>query len=196
MQLDLEAVVKDLEGRFERDQRPVLAFQVGARLVYVNTAFERLTGLDRASVVGVLEEGGDHPWHTEIEQDRKRKRREFWQLGGRSVEGEWQHADGHPFTVRFVMLEVLGDGDDRVGVFCAVPFDEAEDPLRVKGPMPEFTSRELEVARLLCRGRSVAQIAAELSISPNTVKNHQKKIYGKAGVSSQTRLAWVFGSRL
>ena len=70
MQIDTISLAEDLEGRFERDQRPVLAFKLGARLLYVNSAFERLTGFERDKVVDVVEQSGDFPWYSGPEQKR------------------------------------------------------------------------------------------------------------------------------
>ncbi|HZO71126.1 MAG TPA: LuxR C-terminal-related transcriptional regulator [Ktedonobacteraceae bacterium] len=48
-----------------------------------------------------------------------------------------------------------------------------------------LTARELEVLRLLVQGRTDAQIAEELVISPRTVNRHTTSIYSKLGVSSR-----------
>jgi DNA-binding CsgD family transcriptional regulator len=45
-----------------------------------------------------------------------------------------------------------------------------------------LTVREMEVLRLLARGRSYAEIAAQLGISVNTVGTHIKKLYVKLDV--------------
>jgi DNA-binding CsgD family transcriptional regulator len=47
-----------------------------------------------------------------------------------------------------------------------------------------LTARELDVVRLLARGRSYAQIADELGISVHTVTSHIKSLYRKLGVRS------------
>jgi DNA-binding NarL/FixJ family response regulator len=48
-----------------------------------------------------------------------------------------------------------------------------------------LTAREIEVLRLLARGRSIRQIAHELVISPKTADAHIQHIYAKAGVSTR-----------
>ena len=48
-----------------------------------------------------------------------------------------------------------------------------------------LTERELAVLRLLARGRSTKQIAAELQIAPKTADNHIQSIYSKAHVSTR-----------
>ena len=46
----------------------------------------------------------------------------------------------------------------------------------------ELTAREVEVARLIARGRSNAEIAAELFLSEATVKTHVGRVMAKLGV--------------
>lgn len=49
----------------------------------------------------------------------------------------------------------------------------------------ELTDREVEVLRLLARGLTKKQIAADLFISPKTADNHVQHIYEKIGVSTR-----------
>ena len=57
-------------------------------------------------------------------------------------------------------------------------------PRRHTGPAG-LTPREVEVLRLLTRGLSNKEIAAELVISPKTVGNHVEHIYEKIGASTR-----------
>lgn len=51
-----------------------------------------------------------------------------------------------------------------------------------------LTHRETDVVILLARGLSAKEIAAELALSPHTVRGHIKAIYEKAGVNSRGEL--------
>lgn len=52
-----------------------------------------------------------------------------------------------------------------------------------------FTSREIEILKLIASGLSNKQIARELGSSPNTIRNHIYAVFRKAGVSNRTELA-------
>ena len=53
----------------------------------------------------------------------------------------------------------------------------------------KLTDREVEVLRLVARGNSNPQIAAELCITVNTVKSHLKSILAKLKLDNRTQVA-------
>jgi DNA-binding CsgD family transcriptional regulator len=55
-----------------------------------------------------------------------------------------------------------------------------------------LTEREREVTHLLLQGNSAKAIARSLTISPETARNHLKRIYPKLGVASQAELFALF----
>jgi DNA-binding CsgD family transcriptional regulator len=55
-----------------------------------------------------------------------------------------------------------------------------------------LTEREREVVHLLLQGNSAKAIARVLSISPDTARNHLKRVYPKLEVSSQAELFALF----
>jgi two-component system NarL family response regulator len=54
---------------------------------------------------------------------------------------------------------------------------------------PGLTARELDVLKLIVRGRSNKEIGSDLSISEATVKTHINSILSKLGVSDRTQAA-------
>ena len=54
---------------------------------------------------------------------------------------------------------------------------------------PDLTEREREILTLIARGRSNAEIAAELVISLKTVRNHASNIFNKLQVADRTQAA-------
>jgi DNA-binding NarL/FixJ family response regulator len=62
-------------------------------------------------------------------------------------------------------------------------------PRTAEGMRTELTERELEVLRLIANGRDNSQIAAELHISPKTVKNHISNILMKLQIENRIQAA-------
>ena len=64
---------------------------------------------------------------------------------------------------------------------------------REAGDAPEpaalLSAREREILNLVRQGRTNSQIAAELWISPGTVKKHLENVYGKLGVAGRAAAA-------
>lgn len=57
-----------------------------------------------------------------------------------------------------------------------------------RAPWPAgLTGREVQVLRLVARGRSNRQIAAELCIAEKTARNHVEHVYTKLGVNNRTQ---------
>lgn len=66
--------------------------------------------------------------------------------------------------------------------------EETEDALggeEIPAPGERLTAAELRILQFLPSHRSVPQVAADVHLSPNTVKTHVRSIYRKFGVSSR-----------
>ncbi len=77
------------------------------------------------------------------------------------------------------------DGDAAAAVLTAVG---RRVPRRRNG-VAGLTSREIEVLRLLARGRSTKEIAVQLLVSQRSVEHHIERIYAKAGVRTRAAAA-------
>jgi PAS domain S-box-containing protein len=77
----------------------------------------------------------------------------------------------------------LMSGERVVGVFGL--FEELPEDDRATVPHPHLTPRQMEVLRLLEQGRSTKQIAAELHLSTETVRNHIRRLFRALGVNSR-----------
>ncbi len=64
-------------------------------------------------------------------------------------------------------------------------------------PREPITERELDVARLVGRGRTNAEIAKELFVSLSTVKTHLARVQAKLGARNRVEIAaWAWESGL
>ena len=90
-------------------------------------------------------------------------------------------ADGERLTLEISAVP-FRNGERIVGVFGMLV-----GPLQTEHPPPpaHLTPRQAEMLRLLEQGRSTKQIAAELHLSTDTVRNHIRRLLQALGVSSR-----------
>jgi PAS domain S-box-containing protein len=74
------------------------------------------------------------------------------------------------------------EGGRIVGVFGMVPHREATP---APHPHPHLTPRQNQVLHLLAHGRSTSQIAEELHLSVDTVRNHVRRMFRALDVHSR-----------
>jgi len=89
--------------------------------------------------------------------------------------------DGARLTVEISSVPIYA-GDHLVGVFGQVS-DLVEEPHA--HPELQLTPRQAEVLALLERGRTTRQIAEELHLSTETVRNHVRALFRTMGVHSR-----------
>jgi LuxR family maltose regulon positive regulatory protein len=96
------------------------------------------------------------------------------------------------------MAELLAELTDRdvalaytrqiLAAFPASGFGtQAPSPFPSQSLPNPLTQRELQTLRLLATDNSMAEIAAEMVVSINTVRTHAKHIYSKLDVNSRTK---------
>lgn len=67
--------------------------------------------------------------------------------------------------------------------------------LAMRKSFEPLSSREIEVLRLIAKGRANKEIARELAISENTVKDHMKNILSKLHVAARTEAVTAAAQR-
>ena len=73
---------------------------------------------------------------------------------------------------------------------CGVPISGTPAPAN----LPNMTAKEQVVARLVARGLSNREAAAELYVSAKTIEYHLGNVYAKTGLTSRHQLAAVLSS--
>ena len=96
-------------------------------------------------------------------------------------------ADGERIGVELSSVPLM-QGDRVIGVFGQVADVDASAP---REPHPHLTPRQTEVLGLLERGKSTDDIAAELHLSIETVRNHIRHILRALGVHSRLQAVAV-----
>jgi PAS domain S-box-containing protein len=174
----------DVEEALESVGVPSYTVDTTGIVRWINPAAERLLGDIR----------GRHYTSVIAPEDRPRARERFAEkMLGTSPTSD---ATGHlvSTTGTRVPVEVsavrLVNGEQVVGVFGLI--EERPDD-KTTTPHPHLTPRQVEVLRLLEQGRSTKQIAAELHLSTETVRNHVRHLLRALGVN--TRLEAVAAAR-
>jgi PAS domain S-box-containing protein len=149
---------------------------------WINPAAERLVGDVR----------GRHFTSVVAPEDSRRAR----ELFARKVLGTAAATDATGVLIstagRRVPVEIssvpLMSGERVVGVFGLL---EGRRDDSATAPHPHLTPRQVEVLRLLEQGHSTKQIATELHLSTETVRNHIRHLFRALGVHSRLQAVAV-----
>lgn len=91
----------------------------------------------------------------------------------------------------FIQSHVFSDLDITVPEESS--FKSIDERCQELGEEKSLTKREIEVMKLLCKGRSKSYIAEALVISENTVRTHARHIYQKLDVHSKQDIMDMIG---
>ena len=125
----------------------------------------------------------------------------LWDQRGRRWEGLWARLDlaaadlrANRYAEAMALVREVRDAAESMG--CDPLLMRAGQIYRVaKGrgvvvdPWHPLTVREFEVAQLIAAGKTNAELADELSISPKTASSHVEHILAKLGVARRTEIA-------
>jgi PAS domain S-box-containing protein len=157
----------------------VVTVDAGGRVLRVNRSAERMFGRQRPALVGrPLAELVAAP-DPRSERGRAIGRllagREP-RLLGRRVRMRGLRDDGASFPAELTLTRTFG---------APLRFTGFVRELATPVAVDQLSERELEVLRLAADGNSGPQIAAELRLSPATVKSHFEHIYEKLGLGDR-----------
>jgi PAS domain S-box-containing protein len=166
----------DLEEALEHINVPSYLIDANGIVRWVNPAARRIVG----DVVG-------RQFTSVVAPENTRRARELFVrkiVGGTSATDAATvviDREGRRVGVEITSVPVF-DGEHVVGVFGQVA-DILEEPHA--HPQLHLTSRQAEVLELLERGRSTRQIAEELHLSTETVRNHVRHLLRAVGAHSR-----------
>jgi PAS domain S-box-containing protein len=166
----------DVEGALENISVPSYVVDTSGVIRWLNPAAERIVGDVRGRQIGSV-----------VAQEESRRAREIFH---RNLAGKIQVSDvgvvlvdasGKRLAVEVSSVRLMR-GDHVVGIFGQV----VERPDAVASPpFPHLTPRQSQILGLLEHGRSTAQIAEELHIERETVRNHVRHLFRALGVHSR-----------
>jgi PAS domain S-box-containing protein len=174
-----EVLGGDVEGALERVNVPSYIYDEYGIIRWINPAAQRLVGDVRGlQVTSVV-----------APEETRRAREAFARhiVGGEDLDAAFVliDKDGERVPVE-VSAVCLYKGHHVIGVFGQLSdVEEQSEPLA----HPHLTPRQAEVLQLLERGLSTAQIARQLQLSVETVRNHVRGVLRALDV--HTRLAAV-----
>ncbi|MGZ4256823.1 MAG: helix-turn-helix transcriptional regulator [Gaiellaceae bacterium] len=165
----------DLEDALDRVKVPSYVYDRQGIIRWINRAARELVGDVRGrQVTSVV-----------APEESRRAQEAFLKhiFSSEDVEGQVVLVDGDGNRVSVEVSSVcLFSGHHVIGVFGQLSdVDEEPDP----PPLPHLTPRQAEVLRLLERGRSTGQIAEELHLSIETVRNHIRRLLRALNVHSR-----------
>ena len=162
---------------------PASVHDVEGRFVHVNEAAERASGKTSAQLLG------HHFTELLPPEVRASVAAQFRRAVERGEPTDFEtvfiDASGHLRGVRAQHLPLRSRGSI-VGVLI-LAFDARRPPSGPVGlePQPRLTPRQREVLDLIASGLSTAEIAAQLTISPETVRNHLRSLFSELHVHTR-----------
>lgn len=101
--------------------------------------------------------------------------------------GVFWRADGEPLYLEVIAAPLRRDGDV-VGVFgLTIPIDDVPR----ESPNVQLSRRQLDVLRLLVQAKSTNQIAEELHLAPDTVRNYIAGLLKALGARNRLEAALI-----
>jgi PAS domain S-box-containing protein len=173
---ELAAISAGLETALEHVSIPAYVLDSAGVIRWINQAGRRIVG----DVVG-------RQFTSLVAAEETRHVREMFarKVAGRTVVTDFDSivvpGTGERLGVQVSSVPLMS-GDRVVGVFGQVAHIEWEPP-----PLPQLdlTPRQSEVLKLLEQGRSTDEIAADLHLSRDTVRNHVRGLLRSLGVKSR-----------
>ena len=174
---ELEAIGGEIEDAIERVRVPAYVIDRHGIIRWLNPAARKIVGDVRGRQLTSV-----------VAPEETRRAQEIFirniigPPAGSDNKGIVIGADGRRVSIE-VSAVPLRNGERVIGVFGQVSHVEEDEP--PPPPHPHLTPRQSEVLRLLEHGRSTEQIARELQLSTQTVRNHVRRLLRTLDVHSR-----------
>lgn len=172
---------------FDRSSHPIVLLDDQRRIMSANDAALSLWGGSREALVGTS-------MVDSIKESERPQAAREWEAFLRS--GEYSgmrdivRADGSIVEVEFAARWAYV-GERRLAVYVATAtVDRRQRRPHLRSGLP-LSNREREVVTLIALGRDTNEIAAELHISPETVRSHVRNAMSKLEVHTRAQLVAV-----
>jgi PAS domain S-box-containing protein len=172
---------------FERTSNPVVLLDENRKIVRINDPGVRLLGRPRERLLGTSLADNVLP------SERPRSDEEwqaFLENGEYSGTRDLVRGDGSEVQVNFAARLADVDGERRA-LYVMMVGSEPEIPPAPSAAQLALTSREREIVTLIALGKDTNEIAAELHVSPETVRSHVRNSMGKLDVHTRAQLVAV-----
>ena len=171
---------------FERTSNPVALLDEDRRIVELNEAAVSLLGGERERLVGSSMADSVLP------AERARSAadwQEFLRSGEYAGTRDLIRPDGSTVQVDFA-ARLAEIGGERLAIYVAMAREETEPAVPSAAEL-SLTTREREIVMLIALGRDTSEIAAELHVSPETVRSHVRNAMAKLDVHTRAQLVAV-----
>jgi len=157
------------------------------RIVDLNGAALSLFGGDRLDLLGTSIADSIRPAERPL---AAKEWKAFLRSGEYSGTRALLRADGSQVQIDFAARLAVVAGR-RLAIYVAVKDDPSLPPCSAAGRELPLTKREREVVTLIALGHETEQIAAELHISPETVRTRVRNAMSKLGAHTRAQLVAI-----
>ena len=172
---------------FERTSNPVVVLDEHRMIVGLNDPAVALLGGEREQLIGAS-------MAESIVPSERQRSAEDWAAFLRSGEyagtRDLVRPDGSTVQVDFA-ARLADVGGTRRAIYVLMVHDGPGERPEPTAAELSLTAREREIVTLIALGRDTGEIAAELHISPETVRSHVRNAMSKLGVHTRAQLVAV-----
>jgi PAS domain S-box-containing protein len=172
---------------FERSNNAIALVTKRRVNIEVNAAMSRLLAVPRDELIGRRIEDYLSPEERDTTEEEWRQ---LWEAVDWTGERTAIRGDGSSVPLRYAARTGVITGR-KLAILVLTETEPEPAPAQPPQQLGELTPREREILRLVALGRSSPQIAADLVISPETVRTHVRNAMLKVGARTRAQLVAI-----